>query len=191
MYKLRDYAKKHDITYRTAYSHFKAGLIEGSYQLPTGTIVIPDSSRSTQRPDYTIIYTRVSSTINKDNLESQAKRLVEYCNARGWGVNEVVKEIGSGLNENRPKLLAILSKRVATRIVVEHKDRLARFGIEYINKCCEAFNCQLHIVNQVDTDEEDIIQDFVSVITSFCARIYGKRRSKRKTERIIEELKND
>jgi len=191
MMKLSEYAKKHNITYRTAYSHLKAGLIEGAYQLPTGTVVIPDSSVSMRSGEHTVVYARVSSSENKDNLKTQGKRLVDYCNANGWGVDEVVEEIGSGLNDQRKKLLKILSKRIASRLVVEHKDKLARFGVEYIRKCCEGFDCELHIVNVVESGEEDIIQDFVSVITSFCAKIYGQRRSKRKTEELIKSLEKD
>ena len=73
--------------------------------------------------------------------------------------------------------------------MVEHKDRLSRFGINYILKLLESDGRTIEVVNEVDTDEQDIIQDFVSIITSFCARLYGKRRSRRKTEQLIEELK--
>ena len=74
---------------------------------------------------------------------------------------------------------------------MEHSDRLTRFGASYIESLLKLTNRKLEIVNVVDNDEQDLIQDFVSVITSFCARIYGKRRTKRKTEKLIEELKKD
>ena len=82
--------------------------------------------------------------------------------------------------------MKIFKDKKATRIVVEHKDRLTRFGFNYLK---ELFDGEIFVVNEADDSKQDLIQDFISVITSFCARIYGQRRSKRKTEKIIEELK--
>jgi len=75
MKKLRQYAKENNVTYRTAWNHFHAGLINGAYQLPTGTIVIPDVLQSKPNKDYIVTYSRVSSSENKPNLESQSRRL--------------------------------------------------------------------------------------------------------------------
>jgi putative resolvase len=188
MKKLREYAKQHGITYRTAYNHFKKGLIEGAYQMETGTIVIPDSYDTPRSTEHTVVYARVSSSENQSNLDSQADRICQFCSAKGWEVHGVVKECASGLNDKRPKLQRILSARVATRIVVEHKDRLTRFGFEYLRTL---FPGELVIINHVDEDEKDLMQDFVSLVTSFCARLYGKRRSQRNTEALIRKLQND
>lgn len=108
--------------------------------------------------------------------------------ANGWVVHKTVKEIGSGLNDNRKKLNGILEEGKATRLVVEHKDRLTRFGFNYIKTLCGHIGREIVVINEASNDKEDLIQDFVSVITSFCARIYGQRRSKRSTEKLIEEL---
>lgn len=191
MLKLSEYAKKHGVCYRTAYSHFRRGLITGAYSLPTGTIVIPDSYEAPKGAEHTVIYSRVSSSENKPNLDAQAERLKLYCAAKGWQVAEDIREIGSGLNSTRKKLAAILKEGKATRIVVEHKDRLARFGVEYIEECARKFGCEIHVVNSAKEVREDLIQDFVSVITSFCAKIYGQRRNRRKTEKLIRELENE
>lgn len=78
------------------------------------------------------IYTRVSATENKDNLEGQAKRLTDCCAAKGYPVALVIKEVGSGVNDTRPKLLKLLTDSTVTLMVVEHKDRLTRFGFNYI-----------------------------------------------------------
>jgi len=189
MKKLRDYAKEHGVTYRTAYSHFRLGLIQGAYQLPTSTIVVPDNYVASKKEmPYVITYARVSSSENKNNLNAQSQRLYTFCVANGWAVSETILEIGSGINDARPKLLKILQEGKATTIVVEHKDRLSRFGFNYIKELCNKFNCKIIIINDVVTEKEDIIQDFVSIITSFCAKLYGQRRSKRKTEKIIAEL---
>lgn len=160
--------------------------------MPSGTIIITESI--TEPPGYddrAVIYSRVSSTENKSNLDSQSKRLVDYCTAKGYRVTQVVKEIGSGVNDQRPKLIKLLADQSVKRIVVEHKDRLTRFGFNYIETLLKAQNRQIEVVNLAEDGKEDLLQDFISIITSFCARIYGQRRSKRKTEKIIAELTND
>ena len=143
------------------------------------------------KDDKTVIYCRVSSTINKTNLESQKQRLINYCSLKGYNIYRVVEEFGSGINDKRPKLENLLIKQDFTRIVVEHKDRLTRFGFNYIEQLLRAANIKIEVVNNVETDTEDIIQDFISIITSYCARIYGRRRTRRKTEELIKKLKED
>lgn len=186
--KLSKWAKENNVTYRTAWNYYNAGLLKGK-KLETGTILIEKQDTTSSSTEKVVVYARVSSSENKSNLDTQAKRLEEYCTCKGYQVAKVVKEVGSGLNDKRPKLEAILLDKSITRIVVEHKDRLSRFGLNYIQKLLELDNRMIEVVNNTETDEQDIIQDFVSIITSFCARIYGKRRSKRKTEELIKELK--
>lgn len=185
--KLSEYAKKNSISYQTAWNQFNKGLIPNARQLPTGTVVIDDEITNV-KPEHVVVYARVSSSENKSNLETQANRLVQFCNANGWVVHEVVKECASGLNDNRPKLCKIFKDRKATKLVVEHKDRLTRFGFNYIQLL---FNdCEIVVVNECNQDQ-DLFEDFVSLVTSFCARIYGKRRTKRKTEQIIQALEKE
>lgn len=188
MKRLSEYAKTHGVTYRTAYNHFMAGLIEDAYQLPSGRIVIPDHTELVPRRDHVVTYARVSSSENRDNLAAQSRRLIDFCNANGWATAENVTEVGSGVNDNRQKLLKIIQDAKATRLVVEHKDRLTRTGFNFIQEACKKFGCEIIVINNVESEREDIIQDFVSIITSFCAKLYGQRRSKRKTEKLIKEL---
>ena len=101
---------------------------------------------------------------------------------------QVVKEIGSGVNDTRPKLLKLLTDPSITLIVVEHKDRLTRFGFNYIERLLAMQDRRIEVINVAENGKEDLIQDFVSSVTSFCARLYGQRRSKCKTERIVAEL---
>lgn len=191
--KLSTYAKQVGVSYRTAMRWFKAGRVAG-YQMPSGTIIItekqPEEKAAIERLPIVAIYARVSSAENKTNLDSQAQRLIDYCTARGYQIGAVVKEIGSGVNDSRPKLLKLLTDPRHTVIVVEHKDRLTRFGFNYIEQLVLIQNRRVEIVNLVDTGKEDLVQDFVSIITSFCARIYGQRRAKRQTERIIAQLED-
>jgi len=188
--KLSKWAKKNSLTYRTAWEHFRTGKIPSAYKLSTGTIVVPDHVAD-EKQDYVVTYARVSSSENKNNLEKQSERLRAFCNANGWKVSKEITEIGSGLNDSRPKLMKLLLDKKATKIVVEHKDRLARFGVKYIEALCKHINCELIIINPVINDTDDLMQDFVSLVTSFCTRLYGRRRSKRRTEKLIKELNND
>lgn len=185
--KLSQWAKKSGYTYRGAFNVFKRGQIPNSRQLENGTIII-DEEPIKNKDEYNVVYTRVSSSENKINLNSQAERVSQFCNARGWVVHEIVKECASGLNDSRPKLQKILKENKASRIIVEHKDRLTRFGFEYIKTL---YDGEIIIINEVIEEQPDLMQDFVSLITSFCARIYGHRRSKRKTEQLIKELQSN
>lgn len=162
-----------------------------AYQLPTGTIIVRDSPSPPATSEKACIYVRVSSAENKDNLKRQSERLVNYSIAKGYQVYKVVEEIGSGLNDNRSKLNKLLNDRNWTVLVVEHKDRLTRFGANYIQILLEQTGRRLEVVNGVENNKDDLMNDFASVITSFCARLYGQRRSKRKTEKIIAELKSN
>ncbi|MDJ0719322.1 MAG: IS607 family transposase [Prochloraceae cyanobacterium] len=162
-----------------------------AYQLPSGTIIVKDDEYSTTKLAETVcIYARVSSSENKDNLKRQSQRLKDYALAKGYKIYKVVEEIGSGLNDNRKKLLTILADDKFTVLLVEHKDRLTRFGANYIQLLLTQTGRRLEIVNGADNDKDDLMTDFASVITSFCSRLYGLRRAKRKTEKIIAELES-
>jgi putative resolvase len=191
--KLSAYAQQIGVSYRTAWRWFKAGKLTG-FQADTGTIIVTDPTPEKAQvvaPCKVAIYTRVSAAENKANLEGQAKRLQDYCAAKGYHVSAVVKEIGSGVNDTRPKLLKLLTDPTLTLIVVEHKDRLTRFGFNYIEQLLKLQDRRIEVVNLAENGKEDLIQDFVSIVTAFCARLDGQRRSKRKTERLIAELTQD
>jgi putative resolvase len=181
--KLSSYAKSLGLSYRTAWNMYKDGKIKGAYQLQTGTVIVPNEADS--KPEFVAVYARVSSSENKSNLKSQSKRVQDFCAAKGWVVNTIEEECASGLNDKRPKLLKLLKDQRVTKIVIEHKDRLSRFGFNYIK---ELWSGDIVIINEIYEDEKDLMQDFVSLVTSFTARLYGLRRSKSKTEKIIEEL---
>src|SRR5437588_9578748 len=192
--KLSSYAKKLGIHYNTAYRMFRRGQIAG-YQLPTGTVIIEEPVEHVPaRPakqHIVAVYARVSSSENKKHLDTQAERLITWCNAQGWSVGKVVKEVGSGINDQRPKFLALLANREIGRIVVEHKDRVSRFGVAYIQTLLAMQERELVVVNTADTAQDDLTGDFVAIITSFCARLYGRRRAKRKTEQVLAALQQN
>ncbi len=186
--KLSVWARKEGIGYRAAWRMWKAGQLKG-HQLPTGTIIV-EEERPSILPDSVAIYARVSSSENRNKLDSQAERLTQYAVARGYRIYKVVKEVGSGVNDNRKQLLKLLTDDGYSRIIVEHKDRLTRFGFNYIDTLFRQHGRSIEVVNEAANDRDDLMQDFVSIITSFCARLYGQRGSTRKTERIIRELKD-
>lgn len=194
--KLPEYAKRIGVTRFTAHKWFHEGKIPGAYQLPSGLIYVPDSIFDTekQKPKgLTVVYARVSSSEQrKTNLETQAERLTQFAIANGWIVDKVIKEVGSGLNDDRKKLTDLLrSDAKIDRIIVEHKDRLTRFGFNYLQILADKLGFEIIVVNPTMTDNEDLMQDFASIITSFCARLYGRRRAKHQTEKIIQSLNQE
>jgi resolvase domain protein len=191
--KLSKYAEKIGVKRATATKWFHKGLIKGAYQLPTGTIIVPDKIFNEKENEVgeTVIYARVSSTERrKTDLEYQAKRMSDFCISNGWKIDRIVKEVGSGLNDSRPKLMELFEeKRNIQRIVVEHKDRLTRFGFNYLSALAKARGIEIIVANKTESQKDDLMLDFVSVITSFCARMYGQRRGKKKKDKLLEVIK--
>lgn len=193
--KLSDYARDVlGVSYQTAWRWWKADkLPHPAKQTKTGSVIVEytPGSDSGRPAKVAAVYARVSSNEKKGELDTQADRLVGYANARGWKVKHCVKEVGSGINDARKKLKSLLGKDDYSILVVEHKDRLARFGVNYMVQLLGMLGVQVEIVNTQDNGRDELMMDLISIITSFCARIYGQRRSTRKTEKIIAELETN
>lgn len=191
--KLSKYAEKIGVKRVTATKWFHKGLIKGAYQLSTGTIIVPDEIFNEKESENgeTVIYTRVSSPERrKTDLEYQAKRMSDFCVSNGWKIDRIIKEVGSGLNDSRPKLMELFDgKRNIKRIVVEHKDRLTRFGFNYLLALAKARGIEIIVADKTENPKDDLMSDFVSVVTSFCARMYGQRRGKKKKDKMLEVIK--
>lgn len=186
--KLSAYAKQQGISYQTAWRMWQRGELP-AHQLPSGTVIVDVPSQpQAVRPQKVAVYARVSSAENRKNLEVQAERVSAFCAAKGWQVAKVVKECGSGVNDQRPQLLALLADTGISHIVVEHKDRCSRFGVAYIQTLLHTQGRELVIINEVGEGQEDLMQDFVAIITSFCARLYGRRRASRKKTQLLAAL---
>ena len=195
--KASEYAKKMSLNVRTVYRYYHNGKIKGYQDKETGNIFILNPFKNENNEDNlknkVVLYARVSSSENKTNLESQLEKLRLFASAKGYQIVKEIKDIGSGLNDNRSKLNELFEKELNNFeiLLVEHKDRLTRFGFNYIDILLKSHNKKIEVINLVDNNKEELIQDFVSVITSFCARIYSQRISKRKVEKLIKELEDE
>lgn len=179
--KLSEYAKIKDVTYRTAWNRFIQGKLKNAYKDESGHVyVCIDSGHSNN----TIIYARVSSNDRKQSLKEQQARLENYANLNNLNVIGSYKEIASGMNDNRPVLNKILERNDWDILLVENKDRLTRFGFNYIKKLCESKGKKILVTNMTEDDKEDLMKDLISIIYSFSARMYGLRRRKNKKEII-------
>ena len=134
--KLSEYAKRHDIQYRAAWNRYKAGRIPGAYQDEMGAIIVPDDTKASERD--AVIYARVSDpSKRKTQLPAQQKRMEDWAVANGYRVVASVAEVGSGVNDKRRKLTALLKRDDWGTLIVEHKDRLTRFGVEWVRLFAE------------------------------------------------------
>lgn len=185
-----EYARMMGIHYRTAVRHFNLGYIDGYKDENTGTIYLKNPKYVNAKkdgPTKVVLYARVSSTVNRASLDGQIERMRQYAAAKGYVVVDEVKEIASGLNDSRRKLNSILKEDNWDVLLVEHKDRLTRFGFNYFSML-EKSGQRVEVINIADNKDNEIMDDFIAIITSFCGKIYGSNR-KKKTETIIKDLK--
>ena len=120
-----------------------------------------------------MLYARVSSRDQRGDLDRQVARLTEWATGRGMAVAEVVVEVGSGMNGKRRRPARLLADATATTAVVEHRDRLARFGVEHLKAAPSAQGRRIAVVDAGEVDD-DLIKDMTEVLASFCARLYGR-----------------
>ena len=178
--KLSEWARRNGVHYQTAWSWAKNG------QMPV-PVIKTDTGRylilepAADRADRTVAYCRVSSADQREDLERQAGRVVTGATARGLAVAEVVTEVGSGLNARRPKLAKLLRDPAVTTIVVERRDRLARFGVEHLTCALAATGRSIVILDETEVDD-DLVRDMTEILTSFCARLYGRPSAARKAK---------
>lgn len=186
--KLTKWAEQNGLTYKGAYRMYRAGQLPHHVeQLPTGTLIVYPEFVANAR---VALYGRVSSNDQKADLERQMDRLRHYAAANGLSVAVEQQEIGSGLNGRRKKLINLLMDKTITTIVVEHRDRLARFGVEYVEAAMSAAGKSLVVLNETEKTD-DLVQDFVDVVTSMCARIYGRRSAKNRAKRALDAVSDE
>ena len=179
--RLSVYAKKTGVTYKTAFRWWKAGKLD-AYQMDTGTIIVREPATSAEQLQVAL-YARVSSADQKEDLERQMQRLKDYAASKGYQVTKMVSEQASGLNDRRAKLMKLLTDASVGIVVIEHRDRLTRFGFNYIEQLMQMQGRRLEVIFPSDSDN-DLVDDFIAVITSMASRISGRRTSKRRAEKI-------
>ena len=141
----------------------------------------------------TVGYCRVSSSDQKSDLDRQVETVSNYCAARGYQF-KIIQDLGSGLNYKKKglkELIELICSEQIERIVVNYKDRLIRFGFEMIEHLCTIYNIDIEIINHTEENsyEEELVQDVLSVITVFSAKLYGSRSSKaKKVQEVNKEM---
>lgn len=186
--KLNEWAKKQGISYLTAWRWAKKGTMPIKCYKLGNMWIVEDEIKKEQK---VVLYARVSSSKAKNDLQSQIERLKLFSISRGYQISEVVSEISSGLNDDRKGLLKILTDQTITHIIVEHSDRLARFGTKIIEEMLKQRGCELIIIDKSEHDD-DLVEDMIDIVTCFCSKLYGERNGKNKRDKILEELtKND
>jgi predicted site-specific integrase-resolvase len=184
--KLADWARRQGISYTTAWRWVKDGVMPVPWhQTPSGTILV-DAAREGSATGVAL-YARVSSHDQRNDLERQLSRLSQFAAKQKLRVVESVAEVGSGLNGKRRKLLRLLNDSKVGAIVVEHRDRFARFGSEYLEASLAASGRRLIVVDSSEMND-DLVQDMIAVLTSFCARLYGRRSARNRAISIERAL---
>ncbi|MFD5648623.1 IS607 family transposase [Streptomyces sp. NPDC127039] len=184
--KLSEWAARNGVHYQTAWAWAKEGRMPVPVrQTPSGTWLVDEPTSKTS--GRVVAYCRVSSADQKPDLDRQVARVVQGATGLGLPVAEVVTEVGSGLNGRRRKLHRLLSDPQAAVIVVEYRDRLARFGVEHLEAVLSASGRRLVVLDPADPAEtaDDLVRDIAEVLTSMCARLYGRRAAKNRAARAV------
>jgi putative resolvase len=189
--KLSEWARNQNVDYGTAHRWFRNGTMPSSVsceQLSTGTILVREHSKALAH-NSVVIYCRVSNQSRKSELEYQVKRCEDFCLARGYSVSKVYREVASGMNDNRKMMWKMLDSLPGV-IVVENKDRLTRFGFNYLERLLNKQGVKVEVINRDHEDEKDLIKDMIAVVTSFCCRLYGLRRGKSKAQQFRTQIED-
>jgi putative resolvase len=170
----------------TAWRMAVGGRIEGAAVSPAGRWMVEVSDPEPARR--TVAYARVSSHDQKGDLDRQVARLAEWAASSGTRIDSYVREIGSGLNDRRRGLAALLSDPQVGTIAVEHRDRLARFGVAQIEQVLKASKRSLVVIDKGEV-ADDLVRDMLDLMTCFSARLYGRRSAANRARQAIEHLK--
>lgn len=187
--KLKEWAARQGVHYQTAYRWYREGMLPVPARR-VGRLILVDvegAGSVGDGGDDAVVYARVSSTDQLEDLDRQVRRVTEWAVARGLRVSGVVTEVGSALNGRRRKFLRLLSDSSVPTIVVEHRDRFARFGAEYVEAALAASGRRLVVVDPEEVDD-DLVRDVTEVLTSLCARLYGRRSAANRVRRAVAQI---
>ncbi|WP_057392380.1 IS607 family transposase [Pseudomonas aeruginosa] len=183
--KLSVWAKSQGISYKTAWRMWKDGRLPvPAEQMATGTVIV---HAEPNKVSGAALYARVSSADQKSDLDRQLARLTEFAVSQNLPVVDAVKEVGSGLNDHRKGMIKLLRNTAAQTIVVEHRDRLTRFGFEYVEAALAAQGRRI-VVIEPEEMTDDVVRDLHEVIVSMCARLYGKRSAKNRAQKALAAM---
>ena len=180
---LKEWAGVQGIHPVTAYRWFRDGKLPVPARRVGGLILV-DAPGSSAASGSVAVYARVSSADQRTDLDRQVARVTAWATGEGLSVGRVVTEVGSALNGKRRKFLALLRDESVITIVVEHRDRFARFGAEYVEAALSAQGRRLLVVDPAEVDD-DLVQDVTEILSSLCARLYGRRAAKKRAARLI------
>jgi predicted site-specific integrase-resolvase len=183
---LAEWAQTQHIHPQTAYRWFRQGRLPVPAQRVGGLIMVGElDGTQPHRRGRTVVYARVSSAEQKSDLDRQVARVTAWATSNGRTVDQVVTEVGSALNGKRRKFLALLGDPEVATIVVEHRDRFARFGSEYVAAALAGKHRQMVVVDDAEVDD-DLVRDMTELMTSLCARLYGRRSAAHRAARAVE-----
>jgi predicted site-specific integrase-resolvase len=181
---LKEWAASQGVAYVTARRQYAAGTLPvPTYRLGR-LIMVGEPLAAATDTGLTVVYARVSSAEQRRDLDRQVARVTEWATGQRLSVDRVVTEVGSALNGHRRKFLTLLRDPTVTRIVVEHRDRFARFGAEYVEAALAAQHRALLVVDPAEVDD-DLVRDVTEILTSLCARLYGKRAAANRAARAV------
>ena len=189
MIRLNEMAKRLNVSVKTLQRWDREGILVAK-RTPTDRRYYTEDQyleyigSSTKSKRKTIAYARVSSANQKDNLQNQIRFIQSYVNAKGEILDDVIEDIGSGLNYNRKRwndlLLNQIPKGEIEKIYITYKDRFVRFGFDWFERFCNHYNCEIVVINNPDTSpQKELIDDLISIIHVFSCRIYGLRKYKK------------
>ena len=184
---LKEWAASQGVSYATARAWYRAGKLPVPARKVGGLVLIGDPAAPPAPSGQTVVYARVSSADQRPDLDRQVARVTEWATARHLPVDRVVTEVGSALNGHRRKFLALLRDPAVTVIAVEHRDRFARFGAEYVEAALQAQGRRLAVADPSEVDD-DLVRDVTEILTSLCARLYGRRAAANRAARGIAAI---
>lgn len=197
-YSINKVSKMLGVTPQTLRNWDKSGKLKPSYTSNNGyryyslNILEKFTNSTNDEERITVGYCRVSSNKQKNDLERQVENVKKYLISKGEKF-EIISDIGSGINYNKnglKKLISLIASNKVKKIVVLYKDRLVRFGFELIKHIASIYNCEIEIIdNTVKTEEQELVEDLIQIITVFSCRLQGKRANK--TKKMIKELIGD
>ena len=180
---LKQWASSQGVSYATARRWFDAGTLPvPAYQV--GRLIVIGDPVPAASAGSTVVYARVSSADQRADLDRQVARVTAWATGQHLSVDRVVTEVGSALNGRRRKFLGLLGDKGVSTIVVEHRDRFARFGAEYVEAALSASGRRLLVVDPGEVDD-DLVRDVTEILTSLCARLYGRRAAANRAARAV------